>query len=409
MNEIIQENAILEGRTDSSYWDVPHSTEIEGFATDMSVNAGTRVDFKINVNGGAGSDYIVEIFRLGYYGGSGAREVAQWTNTNAKVQPDALVDASRGMVDAGNWSVTDGWNVPTDAVSGVYLARLQRLDFERQPDRRRRQPDPLRRAQRRREPRHRPADLRHDLAGLQCLGRQQRRGRRQPLRRQKRQHQLGPDRGGRSHSQDRAYAVSYNRPFIDREGTGAAWGAQDYLFGADYAAIYWLEKQGYDVSYISGVDTDRLGADYLKNYQSFISVGHDEYWSGDQRANVEEARDSGVNLLFWSGNEVYWKTRWEVAYSADGTAYRTLVCYKETLAVADPNAGPADYYNLDPSDIWTGTWMDTRFHGNPLAGGGNLAGRRPDHRPQPGLPLRPEPADRPAVRPRRHRPVWRRP
>ena len=218
-----------------------------------------------------------------------------------------------------------------------------------------------------------------------------------------------PIPGAGNFSQDRAYAVSYNRPFIDRDGTGYAAGAQNYLFGADYAAIYWLEKQGYDVSYISGVDTDRLGADYLKNYQSFISVGHDEYWSGDQRANVEEARDSGVNLLFWSGNEVYWKTRWEVAYSADGTAYRTLVCYKETLAVADPSAGPADYYNLDPSDIWTGTWMDTRFHGNPLAGGGNLAGRGSDHRPQPGLPLRPEPADRPAVWPRRHRPVWRRP
>ena len=102
----------------------------------MSVNAGSRVDFKINVNGGAGSDYKVEIFRLGYYGGSGAREVAEWTNTNATVQPDALVDASRGMVDAGNWSVTDGWNVPADAVSGVYLARLQRLDVERQSDRR---------------------------------------------------------------------------------------------------------------------------------------------------------------------------------------------------------------------------------------------------------------------------------
>ncbi len=87
MNRIEQENAIIEGRADSSYWNVEHSTEIEGFATDMSVNAGARVDFKINVNGGAGSDYKVEIFRLGYYGGSGAREVADWTNTNATVQP----------------------------------------------------------------------------------------------------------------------------------------------------------------------------------------------------------------------------------------------------------------------------------------------------------------------------------
>ena len=172
-------------------------------------------------------------------------------------------------------------------------------------------------------------------------------------------------------SQDRAYAVSYNRPFITDDGTSTASGAQDYVFGADYAAIYWLEKNGYDVSYISGVDTDRMGANYLTNYKAYISVGHDEYWSGGQRANVEAARDAGVNLLFWSGNECYWKTRWETATSADGTPYRTLVCYKETLAVVDANAGPSDYYNLDPTNTWTGTWRDTRFHGNPLAGGGN--------------------------------------
>ena len=184
--------------------------------------------------------------------------------------------------------------------------------------------------------------------------------------------QLGPDPGAGGFAQDRAYAVSYNRPFITRDGTGPAAGAQDYLFGADYAAIYWLEKNGYDVSYISGVDTDRLGADYLKNYKAFISVGHDEYWSGDQRANVEEARDAGVNLLFWSGNEVYWKTRWEVAISADGTAYRTLVCYKETLRPT-PTPTPARRTTTTSTrpTIWTGTWLDTRFHGNPLAGGGN--------------------------------------
>ena len=267
MNEIVQENAILEGRTDRSYWDVPHSTEIEGFATDMSVNAGTRVDFKINVNGGAGSDYIVEIFRLGYYGGSGAREVAQWTNTNATVQPDALVDASRGMVDAGNWSVTDGWNVPANAVSGVYLARVQRLDSNG---------DPIEGAVNQIPFVVRNDGESHDIVlqtsdttwqayngwggnngevGANLYGDMND------------SINWDPIPGAGNLSQDRAYAVSYNRPFIDRDGTGYAGGAQDYLFGADYAAIYWLEKQGYDVSYISGVDTDRLGADYLKNYQ----------------------------------------------------------------------------------------------------------------------------------------------
>ena len=311
------------------------------------------------------------------------------------------------LVDAGNWSVTDSWNVPADAVSGVYLARLQRLDANGNPiDGAVNQIPFIVRNDG--EARHRPADLRHDLAGLQRLGRQQRRSRRQLLRRHERQRQLGPDPGAGGFSQDRAYAVSYNRPFITRDGTGPAAGAQDYLFGADYAAIYWLEKNGYDVSYISGVDTDRLGADYLKNYKAFISVGHDEYWSGDQRENVEEARDAGVNLLFWSGNEVYWKTRWEVAYSADGTAYRTLVCYKETLAVARPERRPGRLLQPRPDQH-----LDRDLAGRPLP-------RQPARRRrQPRRTWTRSPAStRPATaaktsspasfRPRRHRPVRRR-
>ena len=42
--------------------------------------------------------------------------------------------------------------------------------------------------------------------------------------------------------------------------------------------------------------------------------------------NVEAARNAGVHLAFFSGNEVYWKTRWE---SNNGSEDRTLVCYKE--------------------------------------------------------------------------------
>ena len=83
----------------------------------------------------------------------------------------------------------------------------------------------------------------------------------------------------------------------------------------------------------------------------FLSVGHDEYWSGPQRANVEAARDAGVNLSFWSGNEVYWKTRWEPSLPGAGAqAYRTLVTYKET------RAGP-----IDPNNEWTEPSRDPRF------------------------------------------------
>jgi hypothetical protein len=66
-----------------------------------------------------------------------------------------------------------------------------------------------------------------------------------------------------------------------------------------------------------------------------LSVGHDEYWSAAQRANVEAARNAGVHLAFFSGNEMFWKTRWESSIAPGANSYRTLVSYKETHANKD--------------------------------------------------------------------------
>jgi hypothetical protein len=77
-------------------------------------------------------------------------------------------------------------------------------------------------------------------------------------------------------------------------------GSGEFLFW-EYPLAYWIEKQGYDVSYISGVDTHRDGPGLLRS-RSFLSVGHDEYWSLEMFNNVREARDAGVNLAFFSGD-----------------------------------------------------------------------------------------------------------
>ena len=96
------------------------------------------------------------------------------------------------------------------------------------------------------------------------------------------------------------------------------------------------------------------------NHKLFISSGHDEYWSGAQRTNVEATRHAGVSLAFFSGNEVFWKTRLGEQHDGTNTPYRTLVTYKETHfdAPTDPK---------DPT-TWTGTWRDPRF--SPPADGG---------------------------------------
>ena len=148
--------------------------------------------------------------------------------------------------------------------------------------------------------------------------------------------------------------MSYNRPLTVR-GTAP----EDAVFNAEYPMVRFLEANGYDVSYFSGVDTDRFGSQIL-DHKIFLSVGHDEYWSGPQRANVEAARAAGVHLAFFSGNEIFWKTRWENSIDGSGTARRTLVSYKETHANA----------KIDPAgaSMWTGTWRDPRF--SPPADGG---------------------------------------
>ncbi|KEO57099.1 DUF4082 domain-containing protein [Thioclava indica] len=370
-NQIVIENQ--KQGTAREIWDAPASNQIEGFATDISVDTGDEISFKINVNAADGVDipYHIEIYRLGYYGGDGATLVTTINGLVGTAQPDPITD-DRGLVDAGNWSESASWLTPETAVSGVYLAKLVRDDngetnqipfILREDDLRAdgsRSDIVLQTSDTTWQAYNGWGGNNGEIAGNFYGGYDD---------------AAPPPEDAGPFGADRAFAVSYNRPFTTRDGGGYASGAQDYVFGADYAAIYWLEKNGYDISYISGVDTDRLGPSALLGHEAYISVGHDEYWSGDQRANVEAARDAGVNLLFWGGNDVYWKTRYEPSIDGNDTDYRTLITYKETWANYSLSAGPDDYANIDPSNEWTGTWRDMRFvdavdaQGNPTAEG----------------------------------------
>jgi len=337
INPIVLENQ-LQGNPESEWGiDGAGSTNIEGFATDISVDNGNTINFKINTNS---TNYRIDIYRLGYYGGMGARKVDTLQRTGLQTQPTPIRNAATGTVDAGNWAVSASWAVPADAVSGVYVAKLVRQDGTFGEN-------------------HIPFIVRDDASQSDIV-----------FQTADQTWQAYNGWGGANfyggngpatgQGAGRAYAVSYNRPIATRGGVGTFAGPQDYLFGAEYAGIYWLEQNGYDVSYMAGVDADRYGS-LLLNHRMYLDAGHDEYWSGQQRANVEAARDAGVNLQFWSGNEVYWRTRWGSSYSSDATPYRTLISYKETWAPGS---------SIDPSNQWTGTFRDPR-QSPPAIGGGS--------------------------------------
>ena len=321
-NEIVAENC--KPGNPASEWQVVGAGDptLQGYTTDMSVDQGGVVRFKVDVDVvGTPPPFRVDIYRLGWYGGDGARKITTIpsTATSSTNQPACVRDV-RGVADCGNWSQSAQWSVPIDAASGVYIGRLVREDTNGASH---------------------VAFVVRDDNGSSNLVMQTSDTTWQAYNQYGGASLYGGDGPGGS---GRAHAVSYNRPITTRGNA-----PEDWIFNAEYPMLRWLERNGYDVSYLSGIDTDRAGAELLE-HRAFVSVGHDEYWSGAQRANVEAARNAGVNLAFFSGNEMFWKTRWMPSIDGSATAQRTLVSYKETH----------DNAKIDPSPEWTGTWQDNR-------------------------------------------------
>ena len=136
----------------------------------------------------------------------------------------------------------------------------------------------------------------------------------------------------------RAYKRSLNTPLITRD-----YRSVNAPLGPELAAIRFLERNGYDVHYASGVDLAKDDG-VLRRSRSYVSVGHDEYWTYPQRLALEAARERGLHLNFWSANEAYWAVRFPAGDD------RTMVCFKETQALD----------KLDDAAEWTGTFRDSR-------------------------------------------------
>ncbi|WP_285489395.1 N,N-dimethylformamidase beta subunit family domain-containing protein [Amycolatopsis taiwanensis] len=103
----------------------------------------------------------------------------------------------------------------------------------------------------------------------------------------------------------RARAVSFDRPYqaMDMQGSG------DFLY-FELPLVRFAENSGLSLGYATDVD---LHADphLADGAAAMVTLGHDEYWSAAMRRNATAARDRGVNLAFFGGNEVYRHIRFE--------------------------------------------------------------------------------------------------
>lgn len=303
-NPIQAENA--NGGVSPSDWLPPFTppASVAGYASEVSVRPGEDVHLHVSTNDGY--RYRVEVYRLGWYGGQGARLLTCIPSCGGdepgRMQGRGEIDPVTNVLRA-DWPVTDVVTTGTDWVSGYYIALLRITDGSSDDIGARgyvpfivRQPGP----QRSRILVEVPVNT----------------------------WQAYNPWGGRSlypfNSADLfpALRVSFDRPL--------AYTAQG-PFDWEINMVRWLEHEGYDVSYQTDVDTDADPGSLLQ-HRLVLVIGHDEYWTKAMRDAFAVARASGTNLAFTGSNAAYWQVRYE-----DGR--RTIVGYKE--AAPDPIADPA--------------------------------------------------------------------
>jgi len=136
----------------------------------------------------------------------------------------------------------------------------------------------------------------------------------------------------------RAYTVSFDRPYLDN---GAVDGAGTFMVW-DFPMIRWMESKGYDMTYVTDVDLE-TSPNLLSGHRVFVNAGHDEYYSDNMRANIQNSINSGVNMAFFSANDFYFRSTF--GPSGAGVANRRLHCDKNGL----PGSTTYQYRLLSPA------------------------------------------------------------
>jgi hypothetical protein len=297
--------------------------QIEGYAGATSVDRGDAIDLFVHT---AAPAYTLEVFRIGWYAGAGARRVLGPLTQNGVRQPMPAMQPDTGLVDCA-WG--DPVRITTrDAAtgepwcSGVHLARLTECEGGTQS--------------------YILFVVRDDAGDADAL-----------VQLPVTTYQAYNYWGGKSlyhwgsdwgFPGERASQVSFNRPYAaNAQNPAAAYGmgAGEFLAnlqphpdtygpcnaGWDVNMVRWLEREGWHVAYSTNLDTHRNGA-ALRRHRAWLSIGHDEYWSLTMRDQVQAARDAGVHLGFFGANNAYWQVRLEPS-AASGTPDRIMVCHKK--------------------------------------------------------------------------------
>ncbi|HEV3122918.1 MAG TPA: N,N-dimethylformamidase beta subunit family domain-containing protein, partial [Isosphaeraceae bacterium] len=251
---------------------------IEGFASRTSARHGDSLSLFVSTN--PASEFTIDIYRMGYYQGTGGRHMITLGPFKGHVQPDPPIGEMRLRECA--WEPCVTFTIPHDWPSGVYLGKLTAaregfqsyVIFVVRDDRQ--------------------ADFLFQVSDNTWNA----------YNRWPSQFSLYDD-GKKVWYWGPNVRTSFDRPYgkyCQILDAPLSVGSGEFLLW-EFPLAFWMEQQGYDATYISNADTHADPAG-LRRAKGWLSVGHDEYWSLEMFQNVKQAVADGLNVAFLSGNSI---------------------------------------------------------------------------------------------------------
>lgn len=313
---VLAENA-KPGTTDWRITSPQHGT-IAGYADHTSAVQGDTVGLYVTTDAPM---FVLKAYRMGWYGGDGARLVWTSAQESGVTQPECGNDPTTNMVSCDDWAESMSFTVSNDFVPGDYLMELVGSGGQESYV-----PltvtDPAS---------HAAYVVENDIYTWQAWN---------PY-------------GGYDFYQgpgacevqtypvcNRARVVSFDRPY------GYGDGAADFL-GNEYPLISFLEQHGVDVTYATSADIEN-NPSMLLQHDVLLSLGHDECWSYGERVAAEKAEQAGVNMVFFGASAMLRHVRLQASPLG---AMREEVDYRDSAA--DPLDGTGQ-----PLEVTGNTWSD---------------------------------------------------
>jgi len=322
---IVEEN-LLDGAARASWFDGVGTEAMPAFERKLSNAPGDTVQFSVNYN----SAFNVEIYRLGYYGGMGARKVDSFAGTPASQPTPVAIPNSNGAVTCAAWSVNAQWQIPSDALPGWYYALLKgQAGAVGQvlfcvSDVANKQPILVV-----------SSDTTWHAAYNGFGG----------------NNVYGADKAIGS-TDERAFCSTYNKPVITRDYV-----PQTHFFNGEYATIKFFERIGAHVGYAT---LEQIEADptVMDGRSLIVFSGHNEYISDKVMNKTKALLNAGQNFLNLAGNDFFWRIKFTNGDFTSATSGRNMWCKKDTMNGPGTHVGGTPFTTAAE---WTGTWQDSRW------------------------------------------------